>query len=115
MAISFNKNETKGIIKVLIDLMKADGKIEKHEIDFLSKMTGALKVDKILLKEADMLTFDNAVSIIKNFNDDQKQVVYSLMLKMVNPLESTSNVENKMMFKVVIDADIKLPTYGLKK
>lgn len=115
MAISFNKNETKGILKVLIDLMKADGKIEKHEVDFLSQMTGVLKVDAVLLKEADMLTFDNAVSIIKNMNDDQKQVVYHLMVKMVNPTEGNSDVENKMLFKVVIDADIKLPTFGLKK
>jgi len=111
MAVAFNKNETKGVFKILISLMKVDGKIEKREIDFLSSLTGTFGVDSTLLKDADLLEFDNAVTILKNLNDDQKQIVMSLMLKMMDPNNSSNIKENRMYFDIITRANFKMPGF----
>jgi len=114
MALLFNREETKGILKILIDLMKADDKITTHEVEFLSKMTKVLMVDKITLKEADSLTYEQAIEIIKPLGNQEKQSIFFLMLEMVNPQKERSDAANRMVFKVCADAGITLPNYGMK-
>ena len=109
MTVAFNKNETKGVFKILISLMKVDGVIEKREIDYLSGLTATFGVDTTLLKDADLLDFDNAITILKNLNDDQKQIVMSLMLKMMDPKNSSNIKENKMYFDIITQANFKMP------
>ena len=109
MTVAFNKNETKGVFKILISLMKVDGVIEKREIDYLSGLTATFGVDTTLLKDADLLDFDNAITILKNLNDDQKQIVMSLMLKMMDSKNSSNIKENKMYFDIITRANFKMP------
>ncbi|MFW5793844.1 MAG: TerB family tellurite resistance protein [Bacteroidota bacterium] len=79
MEQNYSIKEKRAIVKVLNDIMCADGDADKSEVNFLAKVIQALQMSRNDLNEALALDVDSSAIILKNMNRVKKKQLSELM------------------------------------
>ena len=97
-----NYNQKIAVMRVLLDIIHADGHIDVRETSFFNKLLDELALpydtkDKISRKSSLIALLD-----IKNFTIEQKEYFAALMDKMIK-VDEDINVNEVAIYDVVID------------
>lgn len=76
-------NEKIAILKVLDDIMKADGIIHDNEKAYIESVQESFGLEDVVKEEVECLTKPEALEILKELDDEQKEMFAMLMGKMI--------------------------------
>lgn len=97
-----NHNQRIAVMRVLLDIIHADGRIDVRETDFFNKLLDELALPYNTKDEINSKSSLIALLDIKNFSDDQKEYFAALMDKMIK-VDEDINVNEVAIYDVVID------------
>ena len=97
-----NHNQRIAVMRVLLDIIHADGRIDVRETDFFNKLLDELALPYNTKDEINCKSSLIALLDIKNFSDDQKEYFAALMDKMIK-VDEDINVNEVAIYDVVID------------
>ena len=97
-----NYNQKIAVMRVLLDIIHAEGRIDMREVSFFNKLLDELTLpydvkDEIIHKSSLIALLD-----IKNFTIEQKRYFAALMDKMIK-VDEDINVNEVVIYDVVID------------
>lgn len=84
MSLNLSRLEKEAVIKVLGDIMFADGVIAQGEKNYLMKLFKVLNVSEDIAASAARLSVTSALNILRKMTLENKQVVIMMMSEMIN-------------------------------
>ena len=97
-----NYNQKIAVMRVLLDIIHADGRVDVRETNFFYKLLDELDLPKTSKDEISRKSSLIALLDIKNFTDEQKEYFAALMDKMIK-VDEDINVNEVAIYDVVID------------
>ncbi len=79
----FTYEEKIAVMRVILDIVMADGKVDDREEAFYSKIASSLNLDQNAKEEVDHCNSLLALTIIHDFDEQQKEQVAKLMGQMI--------------------------------
>lgn len=102
----YNLAEKLAIVKAIDKVARADGKIKKGEVKFMTQIMGILKFDHDLLKEARKIGGKESVKILSEMSDSKKHALSVLLEKMAGADGKVHKKEIKSILKIFSKAGI---------
>ena len=104
-----NHDQKIAVMRVLLDIIHADGRIDIRETNFFYKLLDELDLPKTSKEEISNKSSLIALLDIKNFTDEQKEYFAAMMDKMIK-VDEDINVNEVAIYDVVIEfCDIPIP------
>jgi uncharacterized tellurite resistance protein B-like protein len=104
-----NHDQKIAVMRVLLDVIHADGRIDIRETNFFYKLLDELDLPKTSKEEISNKSSLIALLDIKNFTDEQKEYFAAMMDKMIK-VDEDINVNEVAIYDVVIEfCDIPIP------
>jgi hypothetical protein len=97
-----NYNQKIAVMRVLLDIIHADGRIDVRETSFFNKLLDELALPYDTKDEISRKSSLIALLDIKNFTGEQKEYFAALMDKMIK-VDEDINVNEVAIYDVVID------------
>ena len=97
-----NHDQKIAVMRVLLDVIHADGRIDIRETNFFYKLLDELDLPKTSKEEISNKSSLIALLDIKNFTDEQKEYFAAMMDKMIK-VDEDINVNEVAIYDVVID------------
>lgn len=97
-----NYNQKIAVMRVLLDIIHADGRIDVRETSFFNKLLDELALPYDTKDEISRKSSLIALLDIKNFTIEQKEYFAALMDKMIK-VDEDINVNEVAIYDVVID------------
>lgn len=97
-----NHDQKIAVMRVLLDIIHADGRIDIRETNFFYKLLDELDLPKTSNDEISQKSSLIALLDIKNFTDEQKEYFAAMMDKMIK-VDEDINVNEVAIYDVVID------------
>ena len=97
-----NHDQKIAVMRVLLDIIHADGRIDIRETNFFYKLLDELDLPKTSNDEISQKSSLIALLDIKNFTDEQKKYFAAMMDKMIK-VDEDINVNEVAIYDVVID------------
>ena len=97
-----NYNQKIAVMRVLLDIIHADGRIDVRETSFFNKLLDELALPHNTKDEISRKSSLIALLDIKNFTGEQKEYFAALMDKMIK-VDEDINVNEVAIYDVVID------------
>ena len=97
-----NYNQKIAVMRVLQDIIHADGRIDIRETNFFYKLLEELDLPKTSKDEISQKSSLIALLDIKNFTDEQKKYFAAMMDKMIK-VDEDINVNEVAIYDVVIE------------
>ena len=104
--MNLTKEVKQAIIKVLLKIIKADGKLKDSEISFIHDMQNHLDLSQDETKEAQSFSFDKSCSILKKIDTEQKKTVVRLMHEAIWADEKIEDKEVIVFEQICKEADL---------
>lgn len=104
-----NHDQKIAVMRVLLDVIHADGRIDIRETNFFYKLLDELDLPKTSKEEISNKSLLIALLDIKNFTNEQKEYFAAMMDKMIK-VDEDINVNEVAIYDVVIEfCDIPIP------
>ena len=97
-----NHDQKIAVMRVLLDIIHADGRIDIRETNFFYKLLDELDLPKTSKEEISNKSSLIALLDIKNFTAEQKEYFAAMMDKMIK-VDEDINVNEVAIYDVVID------------
>ena len=97
-----NHDQKIAVMRVLLDIIHADGRIDIRETNFFYKLLDELDLPKTSKGEISQKSSLIALLDIKNFTAEQKEYFAAMMDKMIK-VDEDINVNEVAIYDVVID------------
>ena len=97
-----NHDQKIAVMRVLLDVIHADGRIDIRETNFFYKLLDELDLPKTSKDEISQKSSLIALLDIKNFTAEQKEYFAAMMDKMIK-VDEDINVNEVAIYDVVID------------
>lgn len=96
----FNYQQKISMMRILLDIINADGRIDVRETALFNKLSEFFKLDKEAKSDVDDKLSILALLEIKNFTENQKEVFAKLMSDMI-VVDEDVNVNEVAIYDVV--------------
>lgn len=98
----FNYEQKVSMMRILLDLVLADGRIDERETVFFDKIAGLLGLDNKARKDVDTKNSLLALTEISDYTQEQKEELSKLMGKMI-VVDEDINYNEVRIYNVVND------------
>jgi len=112
--MEFTNLEKSAIIRVLTDIMLADGVIDPGEKSYLIQIFGVLNTNKTILDKVKTIKVSESLAILSQMSDINKTALALMMQQMIEADNDIDEKEMEIFFVVFAGAGIPLPD-NLKK
>ncbi len=96
----FNYQQKVAMMRILLDIIHADGRIDAREMFYFNKLKEELKMPEGSHKDIDEKNSLMALAQIKLFNEEQKEFFAELMGNMI-VVDEDINVNEVLIYEVV--------------
>lgn len=97
---TFNYQQAVAIMRILLDIINADGRIDSREVFYYNKLKEAFDVPEGFQKDVDEKNSLLALAQIKLFDQEQKEYLAELMANMI-VVDEDINVNEVMVYDIV--------------
>lgn len=104
--LDVNTEQKRAMASVLIDIINADGKVHKDEVEYLRKISKSLEISDQDIKACIELSVLESLNIIKAMNHLQKQAFAFMMQEMIKADGEVDSKETDVYVLVCTAADI---------
>lgn len=106
--MQFNLAEKLAIVKVIDEMIFADGEVDQKEIDYLIHLSEVLEFDLTLVQEARLLNPAESLSILSRMSDLKKHALAIMMLEMAKSDGQVDQSEMELIATIFTLAGINL-------
>ena len=112
--MEFTNLEKSAIIRVLTDIMLADGVVDPGEKSYLIQIFNVLNADKTILDSAKSIRVSESLAILSQMTDAKKTALAVMMQQMIEADNDIDEKEMEIFVAVFVAAGIPIPK-NLKK
>ncbi len=110
--MEFTILEKRAVIKVLSDVMLADGEIDPGERAYLGQIFNVLKISEQDTKEIVLMSVSESIAILGQMDDAKKEGLSIMMVEMIEADNDINNREMEIFAAVFAGAGISLSLPG---
>jgi uncharacterized tellurite resistance protein B-like protein len=108
--MKYNLAEKLAIVKAIDEVILADGRVSKSEIDFLTQLMQILQFDRVLIEEARKITAKECMHVLKGMPENKKHALGVMLSEMANADGQFSEDEYRLIFNILLEAGIDIDT-----
>ena len=97
---TFNYQQTVAVMRILLDIINADGRIDSREVFYYNKLKETFDVPEGFQRDVDEKNSLLALAQIKLLDEEQKEFLAELMANMI-VVDENINVNEVMIYDIV--------------
>lgn len=102
--MNFEESVKIAFVKLIYDVIKADGKVHPGELDALNNLKKSIGLDDALLKQANELDYDDAIVTLYNIPYEQKLA----LAKILEEVAMSDGIVHKKEMALIIETFINI-------
>ena len=105
--MDFTRIEKIAVLKILQEVIIADGKVDDRELNYLGKLLPILEIDFTFIEEINKLDYALAMEILKSMDETKKKALTVMMHQMAHADGKADLVEWQIILEVFEKIGIK--------